>query len=464
MRTFLLSVMALVATVLALRATADDFEAWLDNEGQVAVERLNLNISAPQTHRGSILASPSQHDPNYYFYWVRDGAMVMRAIFDRVAAGDANAVSQFKDYVAFTRENQEVAATSPYGLGDPRFNVDGNLDTLPWGRPQNDGPALRAITMIRYARSLLAHGDRASVERDLYLAEMPARTVIKTDLEFVAHHWQDRCIDLWEENMGHHFFTEAAQMVAMKEGSALALEMNDPAAAKFYGDQASALELELAKHWDASKGYYLSAIDFSSTPDHAKPTQLDVSVLLAALFVEQPSGLLSLTDDHIIKTAEALESMFGALYPINAAHSDLGTAIGRYKEDVYYGGNPWILTTAAFAEWNYRMAGAIASSKHFVLTGVQADYITRALAQASMTSVVSANMNLAADEHLRAQAVAALKLRGDAFMKRIRQAAGVTGYLAEQFDLKTGEMLSARDLSWSYAAFMRASEARAELH
>ena len=437
----------------------------MQTEEQVSVTRLNLNISASGTRRGVILASPSTKDPNYYYFWVRDGAMVMRSIYDRLEQGDPLADIQFKDYVAITRFMQWSAGNN---LGEPRFNaVDGTVNTEPWGRPQNDGPALRAITLIRYANKLLAEGDRPTVERDLYAAELPAHSVIKQDLEFVAHHWQDLSIDLWEEVVGHHFFTEASQLVAMKQGAALADQMGDPKAAAFYLQQADLIEKALAKHWDASKGYYLSALDFSAGSDHQKPTQLDVSVLLAALFVEEPKGLLSLMDDHIIKTAEALEATFAQIYPINSAKGELGTSIGRYSEDHYYGGNPWVLSTAAYAEWNYRMALMIETSPSMILTTTQAAYLQKVIAGVSKTgrapSMLRANVDLTHEPKLRDATVEALKIRGDSYLKRVRLSAGLTGELAEQFDSKSGAMMSARDLSWSYAAFLRAANARAGL-
>lgn len=34
------------------------------------------------------------------------------------------------------------------GLGEPKFMIDGSAFTGPWGRPQRDGPALRAIALM----------------------------------------------------------------------------------------------------------------------------------------------------------------------------------------------------------------------------------------------------------------------------------------------------------------------------
>lgn len=41
------------------------------------------------------------------------------------------------------------------GLGEPKFNVNETAFTGPWGRPQRDGPALRATALIAYANYLI---------------------------------------------------------------------------------------------------------------------------------------------------------------------------------------------------------------------------------------------------------------------------------------------------------------------
>lgn len=49
------------------------------------------------------------------------------------------------------------------GLGEPKFNVDMTEFTGSWGRPQRDGPALRATAMISYANWLIVRRSPMSV-------------------------------------------------------------------------------------------------------------------------------------------------------------------------------------------------------------------------------------------------------------------------------------------------------------
>ena len=54
----------------------------------------------------------------------------------------------------------------------------------------------------------------------------------------------------------------------------------------------------------------------------------------------------------------------------------------------------------------------------------------------------------------------ALIERGDAVLARVRDFVPELGSLSEQFDQTTGVQSSAKDLSWSYACFITAWQAR----
>ena len=55
---------------------------------------------------------------------------------------------------------------------EPKFNLpDGDLFTDPWCRPQNDGPGLQAITLIKFAYQLMAQGDEEYVKKYLWTGD-----------------------------------------------------------------------------------------------------------------------------------------------------------------------------------------------------------------------------------------------------------------------------------------------------
>lgn len=57
--------------------------------------------------------------------------------------------------------------------------------------------------------------------------------------------------------------------------------------------------------------------------------------------------------------------------------------------------------------------------------------------------------------------IASLQGWGDAFMRRIAFHTPSDGHLSEEFDRVTGVPVGAQDLTWSYAALLTASFARA---
>lgn len=58
------------------------------------------------------------------------------------------------NYANAEKVHEQNAAISNSGLEGPKFNVDGSFFTGPWGRPQNDGPALRASTLTTLAKRI----------------------------------------------------------------------------------------------------------------------------------------------------------------------------------------------------------------------------------------------------------------------------------------------------------------------
>src|SRR5581483_6044551 len=101
--------------------------------------------------------------------------------------------------------------------------------------------------------ALLNQGDTATAMK-LYDGKMPTDSVIKTDLEYVSHHWSDPSCDLWEEVAGDHFYTRMAQRRALLDGAGLADRLNDPGAASWYRLQAGQIESSLQSFWN---GKYL---------------------------------------------------------------------------------------------------------------------------------------------------------------------------------------------------------------
>lgn len=67
------------------------------------------------------------------------------------------------------------------GLGEPKFNVDETAFTGSWGRPQRDGPALRATALIAYSKWLINNGYTSTASSIVW-------PIIQNDLSYVTQY------------------------------------------------------------------------------------------------------------------------------------------------------------------------------------------------------------------------------------------------------------------------------------
>ena len=412
----------LLFTALNLSSANSGTTSWIEANQAISAEKLLANVSAPGTALGSVIASPSTRDPDYFFHWTRDAALAMDAVVlldERAPSREARMPYRraLLDYIYFSRLNQMSGA--PSDLGEPKFLVSGMPFLGPWGRPQNDGPAIRAITLIRFARTLLREGQSELVRTMLYDSRLPTFSVIKTDLEYVSHHALEESFDLWEEVKGQHFYTRMVTRRALIEGALLARELGDPRAADWYEERALLLTREIEAHWDPIRQVIRPTLSRSEGADY-KYSELDTAVILGVLHGDAGDGFFSSNDPRVIATMTKQKEVFARIYPINQGGHFPGIAIGRYPEDRYsgsdfLGGNPWVLTTLAFAELLYRRL-----------------------------ALVSPEMR------------AGLRSEADAYIARVAAHSHPDGSLAEQIDRRSGYMISARDLTWNYAAMLTA--------
>jgi glucoamylase len=145
-----------------------------------------------------------------------------------------------------------------------------------------------------------------------------------------------------------------------------------------------------------------------------KKSNLDVATLLAILHAENDS-YVSVRDELVQSTINRLQDGFHSLYRINQQKLP-AELFGRYPEDKYYDGNPWILCTLAVAEIYYL--------KSFELSDLS------------------------------------LFKQADLYLKRIQIHSREDGGLSEQLHRDSGYQLGAVDLTWSHASFLTTIKAR----
>jgi glucoamylase len=459
-------------------------DSWIESEARFAASAMLRSVSATNLVKdrpgfgqrvaprpGSVLASPIpaayDPDPDYFFHWFRDSAIILDAL--RVAAAEGLekriAVDRLREFVEFSRSlrdlngrelirqrrfrekvqpsfvqyvrpDDEIAAV--FGdavLAEARINPDGTLDFTRWARPQNDGPALEVLALSRWrdAQPGLDENIRAAILE-----------LVISDLAFIRARASERSFDIWEEESGFHYYTQLAQAEALARGAARLEEAGDAARAAACRSAADALISSLDAFWSARDGYYRSR---TGVAGGVAEKALDISVILGVLQAGRKDGTHSVLDPKAQATLAALETLFDAEYAINRTRPPgRGPAMGRYANDAYYGGNPWYLATLAVAEFYFKLTFALLSGGAMPETS-ENEHFRRRLIDADGAR---GNSDFAA---------AALE-RGDTFMRTVQAYTPASGDLSEQFDRTTGAQTSAKHLAWSYAAFITAVASR----
>lgn len=104
------------------------------------------------------------------------------------------------------------ADSDPNGIDvrtEPKFMLpNGEVFSSAWCRPQNDGPGLRATSLIIAANSLIANGQSDYVKQYLWTGDSNKLHggAIKYDLDYVLTEYASNTCDLWEEIRDPDFF------------------------------------------------------------------------------------------------------------------------------------------------------------------------------------------------------------------------------------------------------------------
>ncbi|KAK6093985.1 hypothetical protein MT418_005809 [Batrachochytrium dendrobatidis] len=441
---------------------------------------LFANTHSPGAPRGTVIASPSHKNPDYYYHWVRDASISFMSVLDMIQSSSQDPAQPhpelerlLDDYAQLSKQHQE----SPFarsGLGEPKFYVDGSPFMAEWGRPQNDGPALRALVLVEYAQFILKHrpSRKEFVQTLLYDSRLPTQSVIKRDLEYISQQWHAPSFDLWEESLGTHFFTRMVQHAALVSGAQLAMALNDRPAADWYLIQAQHIESALHLHWDPIKKYLLATVDWKGGLS-SKTSQLDIAVIIASLvstsFNSTHSAIYAPWDDRILSTLIRYTDTMSTLYPINA-NTSAQVVVGRYPEDVYDGlgfskGNPWPLATCALAEHVYNVVGHWCQARSILLTYTTLDYINRYAGSTISEPIGTLGGSIIWTDKVFKQIVQALVQHGDKIIDRVSSLSNLEENhgnleLSEQWNASTGAKQGAQLLTWSAVSLLRAIRSR----
>lgn len=433
-------------------AAQSEFELWLEQQYARSVTGLLKSVSPVdiiktrpgfghtiRPVKGAIVASPVladwNPDPDYFFHWFRDSAVVIEAL--RLAFESGHVAEEARghfvdflrfslalrnldgrklvatlawrenvkaDFVRFLRRAEELEGVHGEAVvAETRVNPDGTLDISSWTRPQHDGAPLRALAVVRWLRAHRMDPDVVNLASDL----------LRDDLAFTLAHWRTPSFDIWEEENGLHYYTLCVSAAALRESAVWLEQQGDERLAATCRAESRVIHQILDDYWMPAEGHYRSRV-LPSGERSAK--ELDIATVLAAVHA-RGSESHSAHDPRAQATLDRLESLFGTMYAINrdrpAGHA---AAMGRYAGDVYFSGGAYYFSTLGAAEFCY-LAAAVRDTAAWIE-------------------------------------------RGDSFLRTVRRYTPASGELSEQFDQRTGLQTSARQLAWSYAAFISCVSAR----
>ncbi|KAI9369166.1 Six-hairpin glycosidase-like protein [Aspergillus egyptiacus] len=450
---FILSGMTVWVTHGPLRPLRpSDLDSWLVHEATIARSSILNMIGgdgkwAEGATSGVVVASPSRSEPDYFFTWTRDSSLVMKALVELFRAGDSDLLPIIEAYISSQAriqgvENPSGGLADGQGLGEPKFMADETPFAGSWGRPQHDGPALRASTLIEFGWWLLSQGYHE-------IAANLVWPVVRNDLSYVAQYWNRSGFDLWEEMYGHSFFTLAVSHRALVEGDIFAESIGRPCPG--CASQAAQVLCVLQSFWT---GRFIRA-----NLNNNGRTGRDSGTLLGVIYnfnsragcddaTFQPCSPRALANHHRVMDT------FRDLYEINADRNpDQAVAVGRYPEDVYSGGNPWFLCTLAAAEQLYDAIYQWDRLGAVTITEVSLPFF-QTLRPSAVPGIYSSGTET---YH---QLIDSVWTYADGFMRIVRSYAQKNGSLSEQFSKHDGSHLSANDLAWSYAMLLTANRRR----
>lgn len=474
------------APYAAPRGFGDDITDYLavsrGSEAETAHSRmfLNINPAISDAVNGTVVAarsgpSYSQKLPDYEYNWVRDASLTMDVVQELYsAATDTTAKTKYENILfeyAMARATEQNDPNLQTGLGEPKFYLNNTIFSGPWGRPQNDGPATSAITLMEFASDYLeSGGSMQTIKESIYdSSSFPTSAPVQKDLLFVASNWTYPSFDLWEEVEGNQFYTLMVQKRALVMGASFATKMGDSETSATLSAEVDKISASIDEFWDPNRQILL--YEYGPVLNN-KTSFLDTAVMLGVQHGNAGDGFYSYTNDRVLSTAVRISTSFIDVYPIanntraDSAGNVLSPPVGRYPEDVFdgiekipNGGNPWYICTATFAQFMYSASSEYTAAKSISVTATSKSFFDY-FAPEAQVKVGESHSN--GSEEFQ-QIIDSLNGWGDAFMRTVKYYTPSNGHLSEEINRNTGVPQGAADLTWSYASVLSAAMARAEL-
>ena len=353
---------------------------------KIIIEKIfeNINIT---TETGIIVASPSD-EPDYKYHWIRDSALVMRPIIHQYKlTNEAKYFQTILNYLEIETNIQKLPGIS--GLGEPKINTDGTSFMGDWGRPQNDGPALRGIVLFKIIKAF--EGKYINIIDNIIVP------ILKKDIKYIIENYNKPSFDLWEENYGWHWYTRMVQCKFLKECITHYTYISHSINKKTLLDTYQILSDNLLDHINGE------SIISSFNTEGSIVRYEDAANILAYCHIDFDKDIMKKFPLKLLKhTSTNLVDYFRKKY-----NNPTINLIGRYQNDKYYNGQIWIICSLALAQYYLKLFNINRSEDSYYI-----------IANSIMEKIISLDPNL---------------------------------ILPEQFDPNTNEYFSAKKLTWNYS-------------
>ena len=365
---------------------------------------------------GAVAAAPDLNTPggSYFYHWARDGALTINTLY--LFTNKTFSKKYSDDYLKWI--NLIQSKNDPNNIDiriEPKYEISSGIAyTGGWCRPQNDGPGLQAITLINTATDYLE-----------------SWSTIKYNLDYIISGYNYDTCDLWEEIISRDFFWNRVTMIkALLLGSRLANKLGFYNDAIIWNNTAIIIKSQLySTHWN---GYYFYE-------SNNRPVDGAVIVALNDGY-DEITNFLDPLSYEVASTVYYYNQVFSLEYPINKYDMNFyGILYGRYPGDVYAGGNPWILTTAALSSLMYRISNKLKNGGEFTENTIK---------------MWLKALNI---EKIPDNKIDFFKSQGDGILIRLKKYIELYNFhMYEQIDKNNGKQISAFDLTWSYAEVLNA--------
>ena len=364
------------------------------------VQRITENTNTT-TNVGIIIASPSETPP-YKYHWIRDSALVMRTIIDMYRkTKDPIYFQSILNYIENESKLQNLDTIS--GLGEPKYNINCTAFNGSWGRPQNDGPALRGIMLFQIIEIF-------SYKYETLIQQLILPIIIR-DLEYIFQNYRKVCFDIWEEKKGWHFYTRMVQAKFLKEAFRYKKLFQTHCDIEMIHNTYQRLLNDLKDHINADT--IISSFDENG--DIIKYE--DAANLLAFCHINYDEEILqTIRLEYVNHTCDSLIDAFRKKYK-----DDEINLIGRYIDDKYYDGHVWIICSLALGQIYvklYQRRNVVTYSSPMHRSKSNPNNLFIEIANGILERILTLDPNL---------------------------------ILPEQFNPNTNEFLSAKKLTWNYS-------------